>query len=295
MKLDAKAINELRAIYRQAQREIIDTLNHYQVWNVDGYELGRVRVILKQVEEILKGLEDPTMDWVEGWLPKAYSEGTLYATKSLKALGADTGALKAGFSVVDQEAVQALAEYSLMELQAANAGILSKVGVIIRQASQPAAVDAAVARGLASDLVLGRGIPEMKANLLKGALNGQFAPGGYKGSLEDYAELLARTRTREAQMGGAISRYTEAGQDLVIVPPHPGACNLCAPLQGMVFSISGSSKIYPALADVGAPPWHPNCIDVIAPFVIDLASDEEISRANAATAEGLRSMAKKAA
>ena len=292
MLMQEQAIREFRAMFQEAQDEIVKILTNYKVWNIPGYELGRVRVIQKQIAEILEQLEDPMMDWAELYLPRSYANGTLYATRSLVKLGvAQDSALKAGFSLVDQEAVRALAEFTISELGAAQSGILKNLGNMIRHSQLPTEIEVSATQTLAKDLILGKGIPQMKADLLEKALNGQFAPGGYKGSLADYAELLARTRTREAQMAGALSRYDEYNVDLVIVPAHSGACPLCAPWQGAVFSISGTSEKYPPLDLVGNPPWHPNCEDVIAPYVEELRSDEENARAQETTKAALMQVA----
>jgi len=280
MMMEEKAILEFRKIFANAQKEIRDILANYKIWNIPGYELGRVQVIQKQVAEVLAATNAEAAKWASQWLPNSYSNGSLYATRDLAKLGLATQSdVKAGFAVVDIEAIKALAQFTAQELNAAAADSLKKIGSMIRHSQLPTEIEVSSTQTLAKGLILGKGIPQMKADLLEKALNGQFAPGGYKGSLADYAELLARTRTREAQMAGALSRYDQYGVDLVIVPAHSGACPLCAPWQGAVFSISGSHPKYPPLDLVGNPPWHPNCEDVIAPYVEELRSDEE----NAAT------------
>ena len=92
-----------------------------------------------------------------------------------------------------------------------------------------------------------------------------------------YAELVARTKTREAVTRGSINRYIEAGQDLVIITNHGTDCEVCKFFEGKVFSISGTHPKYPPIDQLlnGGPPFHPNCLHNIAPFVEDLASETE--------------------
>ena len=82
---------------------------------------------------------------------------------------------------------------------------------------------------------------------------------------DKYAELVARTRVREAQTAGAIAQVREAGLDLVQVSSHQTDTELCQQFEGNVYSISGESQTYPQLEE--SPPFHPNCQHVLVPFV----------------------------
>jgi hypothetical protein len=83
-------------------------------------------------------------------------------------------------------------------------------------------------------------------------------------NLRAYAELVARTRMREAQTEATKAICTEFDNDLVEIPEHDNPCPECAPYQGQVYSISGNHPKYPPLPD-GGPPWHPRCEDVCNP------------------------------
>lgn len=287
--IDPRAVRQLRRIFADAQAEIQLILSRYQLLDVPGYELGRMKVLLKQVNETLNRLDGPVEDWARNWLPDSYQRGRLYATRSLVQLGvAESSALKAGFGVVDIRQLNALAEYLAVNVAAAKAGSLQAISTAIRQSQLPIGTDIAAARTVGRGLVLGEGVQGIRRDLLSRVLSGQFAPGGYKGTLEQYAELLARTRSREAQTNGMLQTCADYGVDLVKVPPHGGACDFCAPLQGAVFSISGKDPRFPALAVVGPPPWHPNCEDVLAPFVDSLASQAEIDAALSQTETAMK-------
>jgi len=277
--LDPRAVRELRAIFADAQAEIQLVLSRYRLLDVPGYELGRMQVLRKQVGEILNGMDGPVNNWAREWLPESYNQGRLYVTKSLVKMGvAESSALRAGFAVVDVNQLNALAEYLAVNMAAMKAGALNSISTAIRQSQLPIGADLAATRAVGRGLVLGEGVQGIQRDLLSRVLNGQFAPGGYRGTLEQYAELLARTRSREAQVTGMLQRCADFGIDLVRVPPHGGACDFCSPLQGAVFSISGSDKRFPPLSIVGPPPWHPNCADVLAPFVDSLASSQELDQ-----------------
>lgn len=80
-----------------------------------------------------------------------------------------------------------------------------------------------------------------------------------------YAQLVARTTTREARTQGFLARAADEGIDLVTVSEHAGGDNdpVCVPYQGVTFSISGRTPGYPKLED--EPPFHPNCRHVLTP------------------------------
>jgi hypothetical protein len=63
---------------------------------------------------------------------------------------------------------------------------------------------------------------------------------------------------------GIINTNLEYGNDLVQWVAIGGACELCMPLNGKVYSISGKNADFPMLND--PPPLHPNCRCVLAPI-----------------------------
>lgn len=292
--LSAAAIREFKRIFADAQAEIVFILSKYRLLDVPGYELGRQKVILKQVEEILDGLDEPVTRWSERWLPDAYEKGTLYTTSQLAEMGLAESGVKIGFGVVDEAQVAAVADYLALNVRNFKAGALAMTSEAIRASQLPIGADIAAARAVGRGLTLGEGVGGIQRDLLSRVLSGNMVPRGYRGTLEQYAELLARTRSREAQVAGMLQRMADFGVDLVRVPPHGACCDFCDPLQGAVFSISGRDKRYPPLSLVGPPPWHPNCKDVLAPFVEDLASEKELSEARKAGAEALKSAEKAA-
>jgi hypothetical protein len=281
-----KPQEQFRAIFAEAQKEIVDMLTDYLAQDVPGFEIGRQRVLLKQVDEILQATDEPVLDWIETWLPESYEKGTLYATRSLKELGvAKDSDLKAGFSVIDEEQVAVLAESMVLDVDGAQSQILSKFGQAIRASQLDVASDIAASEQVALGLIRGEGVQGIRMRILDKVLKGEIAPGGYKGSLESYAELLARTRAAEAQTQAMLRRTQAFGVDYVKAIGDGDSCPICTPMDGVVFSISGDDPKYPPLSSVGPPPWHPNCDHRLRPYVPELASaqdEREAKKANTA-------------
>lgn len=88
---------------------------------------------------------------------------------------------------------------------------------------------------------------------------------GRKYQPEKYAEMLARTRIREAQTQGVLMGCKGSGVDLIRVSDHSTLTEICKQFEGRIFSISGKSSKYPAL--VALTPFHPNCLHVITPYI----------------------------
>jgi len=83
--------------------------------------------------------------------------------------------------------------------------------------------------------------------------------GGRSWSLRRYSEMLARTHVIKASNEALINRAGQFGVDIVQVSIHAGACPICTPYEGKLYSISGDSKNYPT-SPISIP-IHPNCFD----------------------------------
>jgi hypothetical protein len=87
---------------------------------------------------------------------------------------------------------------------------------------------------------------------------------------EGYVKMVVRDNQRRASTATMFQAAAEGDTDLIEVSSHLGARPKCAPYQGRIFSISGSSKKYPALADTsyGQPDGLNgiNCSHIFYPF-----------------------------
>jgi hypothetical protein len=72
--------------------------------------------------------------------------------------------------------------------------------------------------------------------------------GGRQMEVAAYVRMVIETSVSRAVREATFSRMDELGIDLIEVSAHTGARPLCEPYQGQVFSRSGKSTEYPALA-----------------------------------------------
>ena len=81
---------------------------------------------------------------------------------------------------------------------------------------------------------------------------------GRQWELQNYSEMLARTHVIKANNEGVINRAGDFGIDIVEISAHASPCDVCSKEEGKIYSISGKSKNYKALAG-HEPPFHPRC------------------------------------
>lgn len=113
---------------------------------------------------------------------------------------------------------------------------------------------------------------------------------GRKWSLHTYADMVCRTTARQAEVLALLTRDPE--QDLYKISSHGTTCPICAPLEGRVYSRSGTDPDFPPLSlafgkvdpdggDDLANTWlniHPNCLHALIPWTPAGRSDEEIEQ-----------------
>lgn len=96
------------------------------------------------------------------------------------------------------------------------------------------------------------------------SLTGFVDGAGRRWQLDTYAEMVARTTTREAMSAGTAARMRDTGQVLITITSHEHAADVCTPYDGQTFALPGTSHPeYPTIDDM--PPFHPNCLHVATP------------------------------
>lgn len=88
----------------------------------------------------------------------------------------------------------------------------------------------------------------MQSDLERHGITGFVDARGRRTSLYNYCNMATRTLVREAQNAGILMANTE--HDLYVVSSSGSVCPQCAPLEGRVFSKSGTDKRFPGLTDI---------------------------------------------
>lgn len=137
----------------------------------------------------------------------------------------------------------------------------------------------AVSRKLTDGMTIRQTRKVLQQELVESGLTSFVDQRGRRWSLPQYADMVARTTSREAYTAGTIAVVQRAGYDLVRASTHFPTCHICASRQGRVYSLSGTNPDFPPLSTAGDHfPWHPNCGHVLAPWIESYASEEERER-----------------
>jgi hypothetical protein len=265
-------IDSLVAIYRRAAAEALDILSQAAATLASRQ---RAMALLRQYEEVLVRLGDESAAWIAANVPGAYQRGMAFGDQGAR--GVRLAGFKAGkpqralFAQVHQEAVAAIAE----EMQRTTAFALAQIGRRANDLFRRVGIQEA-ARGIAEGKTRVQVSREIKGRLLaEGKL--KFTDKlGRDWDLDRYAEMVARTTTRQAMTEGTINRLQEHNIQLAQVSTHHAA-DFCIYYEGVIVSLTEEPiGGYPPLSAInGGPPFHPNCRHVLTPFVLALATPKE--------------------
>ncbi|MCL1867285.1 MAG: phage minor capsid protein [Oscillospiraceae bacterium] len=151
-----------------------------------------------------------------------------------------------------------------------------------------------VLEGLTQGEASGNGIKTAKAvfleNMKEHGITAFTDKSGKDWSLRAYADMATRTTSRQAANLGVL--FADSEHDLYKISSHGTTCPICAPLEGRVYSRSGTSPYYPplALAFGKIDPnggnglentylnIHPNCLHVLIKYTEAGRTEEEVEK-----------------
>lgn len=257
-------IDQLRKLYSAAQKSLVAQLAKLDLTD---FQAARAQALLKQVNEITAQLNNGVYKWAKASLPYAYEQGIDLAAERLKAMNVTR--FVAYNAQIHTSAVNALIKDVSTELIVANDGMKKFFNRVILQTQQTLLQDKEISRMIAEGLIQGEARRTISDTILKELRtqlgNEQFIViKGRNYRPDKYAELIARTRTREATSQGTINTALRYDVDLVQWDAHFEVCEYCQQFSGRVYSISGADNNFPQLTE--KPPLHPNCRCVIMPI-----------------------------
>lgn len=255
------------------------------------FRQARAAQISQQVDGLLLVLEASTTSWIREHLPPIAAEAIQRADRQAIAAGIrptpDQQPLRGSFSVVDRRTVELFARDIAADTAKARSSMRDRANKILRQTAQIGLSSAQLDRILAGGVI--EGTPQRTIRTLREklrALHGDQItiidkngdPINFK--VGNYAQLVVRTKTREATVTARHQRLEELGLDLVMIIGRVSN-NFCTAFLGQVFSLSGKHPKYPAFSTLpgGGPPFHPNCSKSTRPWVEELVGASERRKA----------------
>lgn len=285
-----KSLRLLSGVY---QRAMLDILLQTEQMVAEGRSIVHAQASLREITAILTELNDFSDEWIQQTIPAAYRQGwddafnaKIYA--NVEGLGGEVP--YTAFSKINRQAVEVVA-YNLRD------GLQGAHQLVGRQAQD-------IFRKVGLEITQGRLISgdaykvssaKMKEQLVKQGIHAFRDSANRMWTLESYCTMVARTTTREAVTIGTMNRALAGGYDLVMISEHHPTCELCAPLQGKVFSLTGNTQGYPRYENYI--PVHPNCrhnITIYQPR-FDSNAEERKAFSNTSLANDPRSVAEQRA
>jgi len=200
-------------------------------------------------------------------IPQSYLIKAKYEIKKMKKIALDVIKNKIPKIVLESQyhkgAIKVLTDDTLLIFSSALDDGRKMTTGLLRRTQQAIITEQKLNAEIAVALSTNGTIQETKNRILQ-ALKDQLSDpyilkaGSRRYKANTYAELVARTRTREAQSQSTINIAANVGSDLVQVDSHNTTTEICIPFEGKIFSISGNDKDFPPLTM--EPPFHPNCL-----------------------------------
>lgn len=259
-------IEDLLKRYQTAQMKLIDIVNRQ---TANGSKASYRKSILADVNAEIDLLNQYVTKWTSAYLPMAYENGVDNSYAAFRKANISVGAVAMNAAVLEDIVYQAREQFV-----EANAYIGRRIADVFRDTGMDV-----IANKVSTGSTVRQATKDMLQRFARQGVttityrNGKIVP------MDVYANLVARTTTREATNKGSMDAVQALGYDLVRITKVFTTCEICAVYEGRVYSISGTSPDYPPLSTAfyrGYNTIHPNCNHNIVPYFPEY--DDEASK-----------------
>ena len=292
--LTDRELRRLIDLYLQAETDIINEIGRLRFLGLVDYH---AEAALERVQKILRKLENDCWAYVPQVIeaqfyvhhPQARKplaepetpEKHLLGYKNARAL---TGEQMNVVQMLTTSAMAKLAEGNMTAVQNLEEALLGRRAddIFRRVGMERSALMQATGQGVY------KALPDFVAALRRDGVTAFTDKAGRHWSLHTYGSMVLRTTSRQAEVLSVLTQNPE--HDLYQISKHGTTCKLCAPLEGRVYSKSGTDPDFPPLAaafgkvDKNGPDtlensWlniHPNCLHQLRRWTPVGRSEEEI-------------------
>lgn len=258
----AKYLKTLERAYISIEKEIKTATN---------FGVANRKAILSQISAILTEHGVDLQKLLKNEVQNQYLAGANDAVGQLKNVGADIG-VATSFNSIHKEAIAALVDDGATLIAESLTGVVRSATVLLGRATRDL-----LTQKLAEGIIGGKALQQVKKEIVltlqdKG-LSALKDKAGRNWQLDNYADMLFRTKAVEARNRGLANRMAENGYDLVQVSSHPGSCEQCAPWQGKILSLRGATEGYLTVDKAQSDGlFHPRCRHAINVLIPSLAN-----------------------
>lgn len=280
----------LKAIYLQAETDIINEIARLRARGLIDYHAV---ASLGRVQKILQTMMGKSSGYVKRAIEKYFYKRRpdLYTRAPKTAAEHFSGYVRAEtLSITEQDIVDRLTNSVEYKLAQASLNIQDNLtGVLLGRQAQD------IFRQAGLQMVMRQQTKGNRLNvqrefveeLQRQGITAFTDKAGRNWSLHTYADMVTRTTARQAEVLAVITR--DPKHDLYKISSHKTTCAKCAPYEGRVYSLSGTSPYYPPLTaafgkidpngpDTLANSWlniHPNCLHSVSPWSESVCETEE--------------------
>lgn len=273
----------LRMLFLRTERNIVNEITRKRTLGyVDYAEVAA----LERIQRVLKAMVDESWSYVPVMIEKIF-----YQTESGTAGYQNARALTATeISVIEQLSNNLLGE---LEEAAETAEKTARKLLIVGRPEEGLIRKETlyqVAKQQAAGTSWKNGSGELIQKLQNKGVTAFVDRTGREWSLQDYCNMATRTTARQAQVAAILTK--NPNHDLYQIVKIGSTCPVCAPLEGRVYSKSGTNPDYPALTlafgkmDPNGPDdilntylnIHPNCLHSIIPYTTIGKTEKQIQK-----------------
>lgn len=265
----AAAQRSLQSVYRLAWLNLMQEVD--RAMRSGAKPVAQVSRLLSSVTRTMRAADRGAVAWMSRYIPAAYSAGMKQADVQMALQGLRLGAPDS-MAGVHMGAVREVARDAMQDLLAATQRVEESVKAAVRKVAREE-IMTQVATGKRAS---GKRIAERMAEEEVYGVHdkrGRFIP------MEEYARMVSHVKLRETHTKGMEGLIQEHGFDLVQISHHVHKPDICTPIEGKVYSITGNTPGWPKLPR--HTPFHVGCRHVETPFVDTFLSDEKIAELQA--------------
>lgn len=273
-----RELQKLIELFLQAETDIVNEIGRLRSLGLVDYH---AEAELERVQAILRKLENDCWTYVPRMIetqfyvkhPKERKASAVSETPEKHLRGYQNARALTGEQM---DIVNRLTMNLMGEITEANLTVMSGLETVLLGRAKS---DVFRSVGLEQSALMqatGRGVykslPDFVAALRREGVTAFTDKAGRHWSLHTYGSMVLRTTSRQAEVLSVLTENTE--HDLYKISKHGTTCKLCAPLEGRVYSKSGTDPDFPPLAaafgkmDKAGPDtldnsWlniHPNCL-----------------------------------
>ena len=285
-------LEKLIAIFLKAETDIINEIGRLRSMGLVDYHAVAA---LERVQAILRKMESDSWEYVPRMIEREFYVRVPEArriegeTVQKHAAGYANAAALTGeqTAIVDRLAMNLMGEITdacMTAMATVQSAVIGRIepDVYRRVGLEQVAAQAAAGRGV------NQSVPAFVEALRREGVRAFTDKAGRNWSLHTYCTMASRTTQRQAEVSAVLTADPE--QDLYQISSHGTTCSICAPLEGRVYSRSGTDPNFPPLTlafgkvdpngpDNLANTWlniHPNCLHVLLPWTPAGRSEKEI-------------------